>query len=62
MHEQFIRGSEWRRWDLHIHTPFTRKNKSCSTNTPSPLPARIFYNITPQMREAVAKSGVTNPL
>ena len=22
----FKRGSEWRRWDLHIHTPFTRKN------------------------------------
>lgn len=22
----FQRGSEWRRWDLHIHTPFTRKN------------------------------------
>jgi ABC-type cobalamin/Fe3+-siderophores transport system ATPase subunit len=22
----YPRGSEWRRWDLHIHTPFTRKN------------------------------------
>ena len=22
----FQKGSEWRRWDLHIHTPFTRKN------------------------------------
>jgi predicted ATPase len=22
----FIRGSEWRRWDLHVHTPFTLKN------------------------------------
>ena len=21
----YKRGSEWRRWDLHIHTPFTRK-------------------------------------
>ncbi|MCF8451519.1 MAG: hypothetical protein K9G49_16725, partial [Taibaiella sp.] len=22
----FIRGSEWRKWDLHIHTPETKKN------------------------------------
>lgn len=22
----YNRGSEWRRWDLHIHTPQTRKN------------------------------------
>ena len=21
-----LRGSEWRRWDLHIHTPDTKKN------------------------------------
>lgn len=20
-----IRGSEWRRWELHLHTPFTKK-------------------------------------
>lgn len=24
--ERFKRGSEWRRWDLHIHTPETQKN------------------------------------
>jgi|SRR5665213_294046 len=24
--EQFPRGSEWRRWDLHIHTPFSALN------------------------------------
>lgn len=22
----YNRGSEWRRWDLHIHTPGTQKN------------------------------------
>ena len=22
----YPRGSEWRRWDLHIHTPNTKKN------------------------------------
>lgn len=26
----YKRGSEWRRWDLHIHTPFTRKNDNFS--------------------------------
>ena len=24
--EKFARGSEWRRWDLHVHTPETQKN------------------------------------
>ena len=24
--ETYPRGSEWRRWDLHIHTPGTQKN------------------------------------
>ena len=23
---EYIKGSEWRRWDLHIHTPETKKN------------------------------------
>lgn len=23
---RFPRGSQWRRWDLHIHTPGTMKN------------------------------------
>lgn len=22
---EFARGAEWRRWDLHIHTPGTKK-------------------------------------
>lgn len=24
--ELYPRGSEWRRWDLHVHTPETKKN------------------------------------
>ena len=24
----FEKGSEWRRWDLHVHTPNTKKNDS----------------------------------
>jgi hypothetical protein len=31
----YPRGSEWRRWDLHIHTPFTRKNDSFTGATDS---------------------------
>ncbi len=23
---EYSRGSEWRRWDLHLHTPQTKKN------------------------------------
>ena len=26
MNSEFARGSEWRRWELHIHTPDTKKN------------------------------------
>ena len=22
----FNRGSEWRKWDLHVHTPYTHMN------------------------------------
>jgi len=29
----YPRGSEWRRWDLHIHTPFTRKNDGFTGST-----------------------------
>ncbi len=25
MSKQYTRGSEWRRWELHLHTPFTKK-------------------------------------
>lgn len=30
----FCRGSEWRRWDLHIHTPQTKKNDQFIGSTP----------------------------
>lgn len=28
----FERGSEWRRWDFHLHTPYTKKNDQFSGN------------------------------
>lgn len=34
MAEQYERGSEWRRWELHLHTPFTKKNDQYTGSTP----------------------------
>ena len=31
--EKYSRGSEWRKWDLHIHTPFTKLNCLYSAST-----------------------------
>lgn len=28
----FSKGSEWRKWDLHIHTPFTKLNNNYTSN------------------------------
>lgn len=25
LEDKINRGSEWRRWELHLHTPFTKK-------------------------------------
>lgn len=33
MLEQYVRGSKWRRWELHLHTPFTKKNDCYTGNT-----------------------------
>lgn len=30
---EFARGSEWRRWDLHVHTPQTKKNDQYAGST-----------------------------
>lgn len=31
---QFLRGSEWRKWDLHIHTPETKKHDQFEGSAP----------------------------
>lgn len=31
--DRFLRGSEWRRWDLHVHTPETKKNDQYAGST-----------------------------
>lgn len=32
--EKYARGSEWRRWDLHVHTPETKKNDQYTGTSP----------------------------
>lgn len=34
MNNQYSRGSEWRRWEMHLHTPFTKKADQYTGNTP----------------------------
>lgn len=31
--DRFLRGSEWRRWDLHVYTPETKKNDQYAGST-----------------------------
>ena len=40
---EYVRGSEWRRWDLHIHTPNTAKNDKYKGKTIEEK-WNIFYN------------------
>jgi hypothetical protein len=32
MSQYLSRGSEWRRWDLHVHTPGTKKEDNFTHN------------------------------
>ena len=57
----YPRGSEWRRWDLHIHTPGTKKNDQFSGTTLSEKWDNyvVSINSTP---EKIAVVGVTDYL
>lgn len=41
----FFRGSEWRRWDLHIHTPETKKNDQYLGSTPQEKWDRFYADV-----------------
>ena len=28
----YPKGSEWRKWDLHVHTPYTKLNNGYGSN------------------------------
>ena len=42
---EFCRGSEWRRWDLHIHTPQTKKNDQFAGTTPQEKWDKFYEDI-----------------
>ena len=43
---QINRGSEWRRWELHLHTPFTKKEDNYSGETPDEKWDNFYAAIT----------------
>lgn len=44
--EEYVRGSEWRRWDLHIHTPGTQKNDQFEGSTVEEKWDKYYEDIT----------------
>lgn len=66
--ESYPRGSEWRRWDLHIHTPETKKN-DCFEGKTSEEKWNNFYNTIDryigdgsEKEKSIAAIGVTDYL
>ena len=41
----YPRGSEWRRWDLHIHTPETNKNDLYNGSSPEEKWNTFYYDV-----------------
>ncbi|EOS18146.1 hypothetical protein C804_06567 [Lachnospiraceae bacterium A4] len=64
----FEKGSEWRRWDLHIHTPETKKNDNYIGSTPDDKWNSFYSKINSYIgdcsneRKAVSVIGVTDYL
>ncbi|MDE6504807.1 MAG: hypothetical protein K2L42_02950 [Clostridia bacterium] len=61
----FCRGSEWRRWDLHIHTPQTKKNDQFVGSTPQEKWDKFYENILTYINsedptKKVAVLGITD--
>ena len=62
----FPRGSEWRRWELHIHTPFTRKGDCFTGSTEAEKWGNFFESILEYIGEmddplkAIYALGITD--
>lgn len=61
----FCRGSEWRRWDLHIHTPQTKKNDQFIGSTPQEKWNNFYENVlayidSDDSTKKVAVLGITD--
>jgi hypothetical protein len=66
--EMYPRGSEWRRWDLHIHTPGTQKNDCFEGKSQNEKWDKFYTNIdeyiglTPDADKDVVAIGITDYL
>nr|WP_320118472.1 hypothetical protein [uncultured Marinifilum sp.] len=54
MNKLYARGSEWRKWDLHIHTPNTAKNDQFGTNSWNAYISKLEEN------DDIAVLGITD--
>ena len=56
---KFLRGSEWRRWDLHIHSPLSVLNNQYPNNPNGSLNWDQFINKLEEI-ESVSVIGITD--
>jgi len=65
---EFHRGSEWRRWDLHIHTPGTIKNDNFRGSTIDEKWEQFYSDISSYIEDGtdpskhIAVIGITDYL
>lgn len=59
MKTKYLRGSEWRKWDLHIHTPETKKNDQFEGSNPAEKWDNYIAAINASPEE-IAVIGVTD--
>ena len=63
-----IKGSEWRRWDLHVHTPFTQKNDKYDGKLPDEKWDKFYKSIEDYIGDgkdplrAICAIGITDYL
>lgn len=68
MNEEFSRGSIWRRWDLHLHTPNTKKEDNFTGSTEEEKWKNFCTSITNYIGDgtdplrAIAVIGITDYL
>lgn len=66
--KNYLRGSEWRRWDLHIHTPGTQKNDQYEGRTLEEKWERYYSDIEKYIGDgsdkckAISVIGITDYL
>ncbi len=57
MINKFKKGSEWRRWDLHVHTKGTRKNDQFKSETFDDFCITLFQKA---LEKGIAAIGITD--